>query len=256
MGATAVARRVRRPAARARASARTLDEPRARLVAVIGLAGGAGTTTLALALARHVAADHALPVLLTERAASAAGLAVLTGRASQEPLARLARNLAEGDVPAEPFIELAPRLRLIASMPSVEPPAPVAGLDVLLNQARDAHGLVIVDCGTDHLAARPLLERATNVVWTVPATPAGLAGGRALFSSDVLPPPGQAREVLAAVASLGRRRVRPRALRLLAQARCERVVLVPHSAALVEGVIDDGVARALTGVCSTLRSAR
>lgn len=258
MGAAAVVARVPQPSARSRAGAPTVDAPRAPLVAVIGLTGGAGTTTLALLMARRAAADGAAPVLLTELRAGGAGLAVLTGRASPVPLGALARTLAEGGVPRETFIELAPRLRLIASMPSAQTPPPIAALDPLLHQARDAHGVVIVDCGADHVTARPLLERATNIVWTLPATPLGLASGRALFASEVLPPGGATREVLAAIALARRPGVRPRAVRLLAQHRCERAVLVPHSESIgaVDGAIDDGVARALTGLCATLRGPR
>ena len=94
MGAAAIAARIPlRTPARSRSTARALAFHRTGgpLVAACGLAGGAGTTTLALLLARHVAAESSVPVLLTELAADRGGLAAATGRAGPASLAALAR---------------------------------------------------------------------------------------------------------------------------------------------------------------------
>ena len=121
MGAAAIAARIPlRTAARSRSTACPLafDRTGGPLVAVCGLAGGAGTTTLALMLAREVAAESSAPVLLTELAADSGGLAAATGHAGPASLAALARRVADGEVPQETFVELAPRLRLIATAPT------------------------------------------------------------------------------------------------------------------------------------------
>jgi hypothetical protein len=114
-----------------------------------------------------------------------------------------------------------------------------------------------VDCGTDRVLGRALVERATHILWTVPATPVAVAAGRVLFESGVLPPPGRAREALVAVARDVQPAVRVRTLRHVAQPRCERVALIPHAPSLANGEppleVDEGVRRAPVGIASTLR---
>ena len=262
MGAAAVAARARVAGVRRRDRAPvcglTFDRPGGPLVAVAGLAGGAGTTTLALLLARQAARESVTPVLVTELSADRAGLAALAGRAGPVSLPELARRVADDDVPAETFLELEPGLRLLASTPAVQAPAEWATLDALLDQAHDAHGLVIIDCGSDRVAARPLLERATHIIWTLPATAPGVTSARLLFSSGVLPPAGGARELLACISRDSQVRVRVRAVRRLAHQRCERLVLIPHNAALARGerASDGDIADALTHLASALRRTR
>src|SRR3954454_21215271 len=82
------------------------DQPGGPLVAVCGLAGGAGTTTLALALARPAAAESKAPVLITESSGERGSLAVLARRATPHPLADLARSIAHDRVLADAFVEL------------------------------------------------------------------------------------------------------------------------------------------------------
>jgi hypothetical protein len=262
MGAAAVAVRARiagvRRGDRARVCGLTFERPGGPLVAVAGLAGGAGTTTLALLLARQAARESTAPVLVTELSAERPGLAVLAGRAGRISLPELARRVADGDLRAEPFLEIEPGLRLIASTPAVQPPAAVPELDALLDQARDAHGLVVIDCGSDSVAARPVLERATHIIWTLPASVTCVASAHLLLTSTVLPPAGGARELLVGVARDGHATVRVRALRRLAHMRCERLVLVPYSPALARGdaVAAGEITSALTGLASALRRTR
>ena len=162
MGAAAIAARIRLPRAarrdRAIASALAFDELGGPLVAVCGLAGGAGASTLALLLARQAAASSAAPVLLTEADPLRGGLAALAGHAAPHPLVELAQRVAEDAAPAETFLELEPGLRLVAAAPRRrETPDPEA-VRALLGEARAAHGLVIVDCGTTWAADNPTLS--------------------------------------------------------------------------------------------------
>jgi hypothetical protein len=126
----------------------------------------------------------------------------------------------------------------------------------LLRQARDAHGLVIVDCGTDWATDGLLLTNATHVIWTLPATALGLARARALLDSDVLPAPGAWREVLVATAPSRSSSVTVRALRRLARSRCDRLVLIAHDRGLGEGesTVAESTVRALIGLAAALRS--
>src|SRR5215208_3341661 len=79
------------------------------LVAFCGLTGGAGTSTIALLLARQAAAESSAPVLLAEADPLHPGLAALAGCATPRPLIALADELHNGRVPSETFVELAPR---------------------------------------------------------------------------------------------------------------------------------------------------
>ena len=257
MGAAAITTRIG-PARRSvrrdiAAGALAFDEPGGPLVAVCGLAGGAGTSTLALLLARQVAAASAAPLLLAEADPQRAGLALLTGRATPRPLVALARELADQRTPTDTFVELAPGLRLIAAKPQAIHEDDPEALGALLGQACEAHGLVIVDCGTDWTTDSATLAHATHIVWTIPATPLGLAAGHARL--ETAPQPGRAREVLAATAIASQHRVSVRALRNLARQRCEQLVLVAHDEALARGeqAVSDGALRAIAAIAPTLR---
>ena len=85
MAAAAVATRISAPALarRRRAIGLAFDELGGPLVAVCGLAGGAGTTTLALLLAHQAAVASAAPILLTEADPLRPGLAALSGAATR-----------------------------------------------------------------------------------------------------------------------------------------------------------------------------
>lgn len=259
MGAAAIAARIRLPRAAAREQARpsglAFDELGGPVIAVCALVGGAGASTLALTLARHASAASAAPVLVTEADPLRAGLTVLTGQVTPHPFLELAQRVADDAAPAETFVELDAGLRLVAARPQICAPPDAGAVLALLDQARAAHGLVVVDCSTTWTASSPILAAATHTLWSVPASPVGVARARAILDSDVMPPAGRTTEVLVATAQSGRPAVNVRTLRRLAARRCERLVLIPHSDAALRGerVVDDSVARALAGLASTLR---
>src|SRR5439155_8384071 len=90
----------RRPRATA-SDALCFSDPGAPLVAVCGLHGGAGTTTLACLLAEHAAGSSPSGrVLIAEGDARAAELAAHLGASSPLSLMRLAAGRARGEVPA------------------------------------------------------------------------------------------------------------------------------------------------------------
>jgi MinD-like ATPase involved in chromosome partitioning or flagellar assembly len=262
MATTAIAARAYLPRATRNQQTTTgtfaFDELGGPLVAVCGLTGGAGTSTLALLLAHQAAADSGVAILLSEADPLHGGLAALTGRATPQSLIELARDVAEHNAPAETFVELERGLRLIAAQPRRCPPASADVVGGLLSEARAAHGLVIVDCATSFTHDSPILAAATQILWTIPATPAGVARAAALLGSDVLPPAGRSLEVLVAIARQPRSPVSVRALRRLAGQRCERLVLIPHSDAIARGelVVDEPVLHALAGLAPALRRTR
>lgn len=259
MATAAVAARttLRRTARRAGATPGMLafDELGGPLVAVCGLVGGAGTSTLALLLARHAAAASTAPALLTEADPRRAGLAGLTGHTTTCSLADLARHVAAHEPPGSAFAEVEPGLRLVAAAPRRSAPVEVDAIRGLLAEARAAHGLVIVDCATNWTHDSPILAAATHILWSTAATRARLAQADALLRSNVVPPAGRCVEVLVATAHTARPDVRVRTLRQLARDRCERLVLIPHSRAVARGdrTIDEPVAHALTGLAAALR---
>jgi hypothetical protein len=265
MGAATVAARVPLPVPARRAEALScglaFDDPGGPVVAVCALVGGSGASTLAYALARQAARESAAPVLLADSDARRAGLAVIAGKASPLCMQRLARDIAHGHAPERAFVQLDGGPRMIASAPNAVPPAAPAELRALIEDARAAHGLVVVDCGTAWVAARPVLEEATHLLWTVTADRTAVARARVLFASEALPPPGRCREVLVALAPERCPRASVRALRRLALRRCERLLLAAHShsdAPLDHEIpaADSRLSRTLTGIARTLRRTR
>lgn len=263
MGASAIAARISLPIRarreRAASSGLAFDELGGPLVAVCGLVGGSGASTLAFCLARQAARESQAPVLLTESDSRGAGLAALAGHVTPLCLCRLAQRVADGQAPAEPFVEIEAGLRLVASAPGRGADPDPEHLSALIREARAAHGLVIVDCGSAWATAGPLLDAATHIVWTVTATGAAVARAGLLVVSDALPRPGRWHEVLVAVARERRPSASVRALRRLAAQRCERLVLAPHSDALPRGDLADPSAhldRTLTGIAHVLRRTR
>ena len=235
------------------------DEPGGPIVAVCGLVGGSGASTLAFSLARRAARESQMPVLLTEPDARCAGLAVLAGQSTPLCLSALARRVAENRAPADPFVEIEPRLRLIASAPGRGIRAQPEHLGALMREAQAAHGLVVIDCGTSWATVGPVLDAATNILWTLRASKDAVARARLLLASDALPPPGRAREVLVALAADRRASASVRALRRLAADRCERLVLAPYSDAAARGDHanpSQHLDRTLTGVAPILRRTR
>ena len=258
MAAAAIAARLPLPGAagvgRAGVRALAFDTVGGPIVAICGLTGGAGTSTFALLLARLAASDSAAPILLAETDPMRAGLAVLTGRATPRPLVALAQDVIDDRQPAETFVELEPGLRLIAAEPQPATATARDALDLLLAQARDAHGLVVLDCGTHWTPDSPVLAHATHIIWTLPATPTGLARGASQLKA-AMTTAGRRHEALAATATVMRPLASVRALRRLARQRCDQLVLIPHDEGLARGetTASSRARDALTGIAPLLR---
>jgi hypothetical protein len=246
MGAAAVAGRLalgRRP--RPAAGREALDEGLAfhdrggPLVAVCGLVGGAGASTLAYLLARRAARHSTTPVLLAELG-SGSGLAALAGVAAPLALCELARAVDEERAPERPFAEAA-GLRLVASTQPGDPaPLPAGALERLLDDARAAHGLVVVDAGQPTARdAERLLAIADHLLLCVPATAAGVRRAELQLAGGPLGRMGATgRGALVCAATQPGARAQVRQLRRLADGRVDRLLLVPHLPRLARGELD------------------
>jgi Flp pilus assembly CpaE family ATPase len=249
----------RRPATDAGDAERlAFDRTGGPLVVACGLAGGAGTSTLAYQLARSAARHSAAPVLLGELGAGG-GLAAIAETASPLCLRELARAADEGRAPAQPFVELAGGLRLVASADRAEHvPLRAGALERLLEDARAAHGLVVVDAG--QLApgeVERLLALADHVLLCLPATPAGLRRAQLDLDAGLLRRSGGVRAALVCSAIQPAARAQVRELRRLAEGRVERLLLVPHRPRLARGQLDEGAFDStLTALATMLRGRR
>jgi MinD-like ATPase involved in chromosome partitioning or flagellar assembly len=224
------------------------------LVAVCGLVGGSGATTLAFALAAQAANESHAPVLVTEADSWAGGLAPVARQASPLSLAALAHQLGQERASRQPFVEIEPGLRLLASGPHADPCPDPDGLSRLLSQAREAHGLVVVDCGTAWTRAVAVLASATHLLWTLPASSTALARAEALWTAPLAPAPRHWREGLVATALTPRPGVSVRALRRLAAARCEQIVMAPFDRATSRGeTLSPRLAGTLSALAPLLR---
>jgi hypothetical protein len=210
------------------------------LLAVCGLAGGVGTTTLALLIARQAAQVSSAPVTVTESESRTGGMAELVGELESVSGPRVLAGATR--VPANV-------LRADRAHSLLEE----------LARLRAESGLVVVDCGTVRdFDARLMLRAATHVAWIAGADAHAVVRARRALDGPLVPPAGGAREALIGVAAPpgGRQRGRVRELRRLAESRCERLVLVPHVPELAEGDLLGGAAElelSLAGLGSFLR---
>jgi hypothetical protein len=209
-------------------------------VAVCGLCGGAGASTLAFLIARSTAlradADNR-PVLALDAGCSTGGLSLYFGAASSGSLAELALDIGAGRAAPTPlFATAGDGLRLIATTPRPQPEPEPRIVSRVLADAREAHRMTVVDCGALALTAERLaFESASHVVWIVPATDhgvrrAGMSPWR-VVRSDVV-------QLLVARHDLSARRASVRALVSLADARDATLVLMPHVDRLDTGALD------------------
>jgi hypothetical protein len=228
------------------------------IVVVCGLHGGAGTSSLAHALAATAALESRAPVLLCESDDVCGDVAQLTHTTSPLSLGALAAAYAAGAPPDGGTLARAGELRVIAGPPAPAADAPDGALAAVVRAASAHHGLTVLDAGTLRArSSRELLQAATHVVWTTIAQPGRGEAARALLCSELVPK--LAATQILAVRSAGRGRDRgvrqaARELRELAEEHCDRVILIADRG----GVIDherDGVRATLTALAGALTCA-
>jgi hypothetical protein len=210
------------------------------LVAVGALCGGAGASTLALLIAAAAARSSAVPVLGCDTGGPTAALSLYAGAGSARTLPELARDLAAGLSSVRGIVVRGPHgVRLLAAAPRTSDECDQLALRRILLDARQAHGLTVVDCGT---CGRPIdrlaMRLATHTAWILPATASGVR--RVAPALDALRPGLGDHGILVARAQDGER---PpfRALRELSERGGAPLVLVPE----VGGLTDTGIDHAI-----------
>jgi hypothetical protein len=198
------------------------------IVAVCGLHGGAGTTTVAVLVAQAAARHAPGRVLLCDTDPGAGDLAIALGTTSPHDLAELARLVSAHRRPSvTPWDDLDGGLRLLARAPGRRDAAAADVAAHVLADAAAAHDLVVIDGGqltaSHNIAA---LQAADAVLWTIDAT-AHLDRCAQLLASDHSTTARDARWLLAA-SNTGRTGVEVTAAQLGELVpSLEQVVLVP-----------------------------
>ncbi|WP_155891975.1 hypothetical protein [Conexibacter woesei] len=218
------------------------------LVAVCGLCGGAGASTVAFLLAVASArAGGDAPVLAVDAGSATGGLSLCAGVESPRSLAETAWALEEGRLDEAPvFVRRDDALRLIAPGPrAAAVDAAGDALERIVEDARAAHGLTVVDCGVlAEPAQRVAAAMATHVVWVLPATPGGVLRARHVLGSGGPLPGGRPEVVVARRDATAERKAQTRELTTIADERRAPLVLLPHLPDLATGDVDAALAAA------------
>jgi MinD-like ATPase involved in chromosome partitioning or flagellar assembly len=150
--------------------------PDGPLLAVVGVCGGAGASTLSWMIAAAAATSSSVPVLVCDTGGPTAGLSACAGIRSPRTLAETAQILSEGELPRGAlYAQSSAGPRVIAGEPQFTVAESEDGVRVLLKDARQAHGLSVVDAGTlSRQADRIALTEASHVAWVLPASMDGL----------------------------------------------------------------------------------
>jgi hypothetical protein len=214
-----------------------LQAVRGPLLGVCGLCGGAGASTLAYLTALHSARRQCGPVLVCDTGGPTGGLADRAGTATPRSLPEVAEQLSAGLPLGCVYALGADGVRVLATGPRFAPGCDRDGMQLVLEHARAAHALTVVDCGTLTRAAdRIALDQASHIAWVLPATPGGVRrGARVLDAVDSHP---LARELVVARRDAHEPKAALGDLKRLAEQRNATLILVPHLPGLHGGAID------------------
>ena len=201
------------------------------LLAVCGLAGGAGATTLSYLIALAAARQSSEPVLVADTGGPSGGLAACAGVEVPRSLGELAEQLATG-VPIAGGIYGTGHhgLRVLAAGPEFSSTRADEQVRKLLLDAREAHGLTVIDCGTlAREAEQTAAAAATHVAWMLTATAHGVSGGRRVLE---VAPRMAGKELVVARNGVRQANAPLRELRRIAVERRAPLVLIPHLSGL------------------------
>ena len=210
---------------------------RGPLLAVCGLCGGAGTSTLAYLIALFTARRQSDPVLVCDTGGPGGGLADYAGVATPRSLVEVGEHAAIGLSPGRVYVTGADGVRVLATGPRFAPDCAGDGVKLVLDDARGAHALTVVDCGTlTRTAEQIALAQASHIAWVLPATPGGVRRGervldavhRYLLGGELIVARRDQREPKAALGELKR----------LARERDATLVLVPHVPEIHDAALD------------------
>jgi Flp pilus assembly CpaE family ATPase len=226
------------------------------LLAVVGLCGGAGASTLTYLVALAAARASTAPVLACDTGGPTGGLSLYAGTQTTHSLADAAERLAAGKPLAGGLVATGRNdLRLIASGPEFLAHGDADGIQRVLGDAQLAHALTVVDCGTlTRDIDRQALTMASHIAWVLPASVSGVR--RAQRVLDVVHQFLPGREVLVARADPAGRKPPMHELTALAGERAATLALVAHVPDLGENDPADALevcSLALEGIGTVLR---
>jgi MinD-like ATPase involved in chromosome partitioning or flagellar assembly len=205
----------------------SLQVRRGPLLAVCGCCGGAGASTLAYLVALAAARERSEPVLVADTGGTGGGLAYYTGVAAPYSLPEIAESLAAGLPPGRPYVTASEGLRVLATGPRFAPGCARAGVELVLDDARAAHSLTVVDCGTlTREADQIVLTRASQVAWVLPATRSGVRRARRML--EAINPCLLGRELVVARRDEREAKAGLADLKRIASERHAPLILVPH----------------------------
>jgi MinD-like ATPase involved in chromosome partitioning or flagellar assembly len=209
----------------------------APLLAVCGLAGGAGVSTLSYLIALAAARQWADPVLVADTGGPSGGLAACAGVEVLRSLGELAQHLAAGIMLGAGIYETGrDGLRILAAGPEFSSPPADGQVRELLAHAREAHGLTVIDCGTlARGTEQTAAAAATHVAWVLTAAAHRVKHGRRVLEAA---PRLTGKELIVARNDVRRSSAPLHELRRLAAERRAPLVLVPHLTGLDASRLD------------------
>lgn len=221
------------------------------LLALSGLTGGAGTTTLAYLIALAAARQSSGSVLVADTGGPSGGLAACAGVEVPRSLGELAEQVAATDsVGSGIYATGQDGLRVLAAGPEFSSPRAGEQVGRLLSHAREAHRLTVIDCGTlSRKAEQTAARAATHIAWILPATADGVSRGRRVLHAAPLM---AGTELVIARADTRHATVSLRELRRIAADRHAPLVLVPHLPGLDAGRLDTAMEAAQVPVQAIL----
>lgn len=224
------------------------------MLGVCGLAGGAGATTIAYLVALAAARQLNDPVLVADTGGPSGGLAALAGVDAPRSLPELASHLATGLPLTDGIHASGPAgLRVLAAAPEFASSSARPQLARILDDAREAHRLTVLDCGTlGRDVDRAAAAAATHLVWVLPATELGVTRGEQLLDAA---PRLAVTELLVARRDVRQPKAPLKQLRRLAAERQVTLVLVPHLSGLEHGAVDRALQEAEVAIQAILGAA-
>ena len=207
------------------------------LLAVSGLCGGAGTSTVAYLLASYVAREGPGLVLVADTGGPGGGLSCYAGVSAPRSLTEAAEYVASGLPTGQLVATTDAGLRVLATEPRFTPQCARDGIELLLEHARERYALTVLDCGTlAREADQVAVAKASHVAWVLPATDSGVRrAGRVLEAATSCLP---GRELIVARHDERAPKTAMRELRRLAEDRRATLVLFPSLPDVAAGQLD------------------
>ncbi len=204
----------------------TTTTARGPLLAVCGLCGGAGTSTLAYLIALAVARASPRPVLVADTSSPGGTIAHLAGVESPRSLPELAEQVTAGLPTGQLVAATGDGLRVLGTRPRLAPACDGEAVGLLLDQARERYALTVIDCGTlAHQASQVALTRASHVAWVLPATASAISRAQSVLAATDSYAVGG--ELVLARPHPHQRKAAMGELKRLAQERRATLILVP-----------------------------